>query len=65
MIRSLSLIYIAALGLSGCAGPIQTRVKNHMAVALPDQTGFAFPKSIDGEKPTKQLAKRMHADAMM
>lgn len=65
MIRSLSLIYIAALGLSGCAGPIQTRVKNHMAIALPDQPGFAFPKSIDGENPTQQLAKKLIAAALI
>lgn len=65
MIRSLSLICVAALGLSGCAGPIETRLKNHMVVALPDQPSFAFSESIDGENPTQQLAKKLIAAALV
>ncbi|CAO1654894.1 hypothetical protein [Parasphingorhabdus sp. NYA22] len=40
MIRSLSWILAGAMTVSGCAGPIQTRVQTHQVIAAPAQKKF-------------------------
>lgn len=40
MIRSLSWILASAVAVSGCAGPIQTRVQTHQVIAAPVQKKF-------------------------
>jgi hypothetical protein len=42
MIRSLSWILAGAMTVSGCAGPIQTRVQTHQLIAAPEQKNFAL-----------------------
>lgn len=40
MIRSLSWILAGAMTVSGCAGPIETRVQTHQVIAAPEQKKF-------------------------
>jgi hypothetical protein len=42
MIRSLSWILAGAMTVSGCAGPIQTRVQTHQLIGSPEQKNFAL-----------------------
>lgn len=42
MIRSLSWILAGAMTVSGCAGPIETRVETHQAIAAAAQKQFAL-----------------------
>lgn len=42
MFRSLSWILAGAMTVSGCAGPIETRVQTHQAVAAPEQKQFVL-----------------------
>lgn len=42
MIRSLSWILTGALIVSGCAGPIETRIRTHQVIVTPEQQKFTL-----------------------
>lgn len=64
MIRSLSWILAGAMTVSGCAGPIQTRVQTHQVIAAPEQKQFAL-SSIDAvDNPDLALARDMVAKSL-
>ncbi len=64
MIRSLSVTLAGALMISGCAGPIETRVRTHQLVAEPAQKQFTLSSNDTVANRNIELAREMVATAL-
>jgi hypothetical protein len=59
MIRSLTWIFAGAMTVSGCAGPIQTRVQTHQLIAMSENRQFSLPPIDDVTNRNLVIAREM------
>ncbi|WP_156472275.1 hypothetical protein [Sphingorhabdus sp. M41] len=64
MIRSLSWILAGAIMVSGCAGPIETRVQTHQVISAPDQKQFSVWRIDAVDNADLALARNMVAESL-
>ncbi|MEO9599695.1 hypothetical protein [Parasphingorhabdus sp.] len=64
MTRSLSWILVGATMVSACAGPIETRVETHQAIAAPEQKQFTMSANEPIENRDLALARNMVAESL-
>jgi len=64
MMRSLSWILAGAMTVSGCAGPIETRVQTHQVITAPDQNQFTLSPKDAVENSDLALARDLVAKSL-
>ena len=64
MMRSLSWILAGAMTVSGCAGPIETRVQTHQVITAPDQNQFTLSPKDAVENSDLALARELVAKSL-
>lgn len=65
VIRSLSLILAGATMVSGCAGPIETRVQTHQVIEAPEQKRFTVSPKDAVVNEDLALARNLVAKALI
>ena len=58
------MIPIAAAGVSGCGGPVETRIQTQAGPALPAQKQFSFTVKPEQNSDAYQTARKMVASAL-